>query len=246
MERKGTPCKFPPVDESNRETRMPSHSRPRSSRDEILILLRAGPHTAAELAEIIEISPQAVRDQLRTLEGKGWIAVERLRRDTGGKPAREYVLTADGEESFEKPYPEILRYLLGELQDRLGGRQKRELFEAVGRRLGADLRENGVPDVGPPDEPGPGQLRKRLEAAVETLNALGGAAEVAETREGLRIQSHGCPLSELVRQDPEACLLAEALVQTVSGVDVTETCDRDGRPRCRFEVSTDSVRARDA
>lgn len=215
---------------------MPSHSQPRSSRDEILTLLRAGSHTAAELAEIIEISPQAVRDQLRTLEGKGWIEVQRLRRDTGGKPAREYALTAAGEESFEKPYPEILRYLVGELQDRLGGRQKRRLFEAVGRRLGADMCENGVPDSTTPEELSPEQLRRRLQAAVEVLNAVGGAAEVAETEEGLRIQSHGCPLSGLVRQDPEACVLAEALVQTISGVQVLESCDRDGRPRCRFEV----------
>lgn len=220
---------------------MPSHSQPRSSRDEILSLLRAGPHTAAELADIIEISPQAVRDQLRTLEGKGWIEVQRLRRDTGGKPAREYVLTAAGEESFEKPYPEILRCLVGELQDRLGGRRKRRLFEAVGRRLGEELRENGVPDLAAPEELSPGQLRRRLEAAVEVLNAVGGAAEVAETDEGLRIRSHGCPLSGLVRQDPEACVVAEALVQTISGMDVTETCDRDGRPRCRFEVGKDSV-----
>lgn len=220
---------------------MPSQSQPRSSRDEILTLLRAGPHTAAELADIIEISPQAVRDQLRTLEGRGWIEVQRLRRDTGGKPAREYVLTADGEESFEKPYPEILRHLVGELQDRIGGRKKRKLFEAVGRRLGADLCENGVPDLAAPEDLSPEQLRRRLEAAVRILNAVGGAAEVDETEEGLRIQSHGCPLSGLVRQDPEACVLAEALVQTVAGIDVTETCDRDGRPRCRFEVGKDSV-----
>lgn len=219
---------------------MPHRDSARSSRDEILTLLRAGPHTAAELADVIEISPQAVRDQLRTLEGRGWIAVRRLRRDTGGKPAREYVLTAEGEESFEKAYPELLRYLVGELQERLGSRQKRELFEATGRRLGTDLCENGVPDVAAPDELSPARLRQRLEAAVEILNALGGAAELVEAGEGLRIESHGCPLSGLVRQDPEACLLAEALVQTLSGVRVMETCDRDGRPRCRFEVPVDS------
>lgn len=224
---------------------MPSHSQPRSSRDEILTLLRAGPHTAAELAEIIEISPQAIRDQLRTLEGKGWIEVQRLRRDTGGKPAREYGLTAEGEESFEKPYPEILRYLVGELQDRLGATQKREIFEAVGRHLGSDLSEDGLPDVARPDELGPGQLRRRLDTAAKALNAVGGAAEVAETERGLRIQSHGCPLSGIVRQDPEACLLAEALVRAISGMDVTETCDRDGRPRCRFEVEGDSVQDQD-
>lgn len=211
-----------------------------SSRRQILGLLRAESRTAGELAEAIDISPQAVRDQLRTLEGRGWIEVGRLRRDTGGKPAREYVLTAAGEESFDKPYPEVLCHLIGEMQDRLGGGRKRELLEAVGRRIGAAVSEAKVPEATTPDGLGPGELRERLEAAVEVLNGLGGAAAVEETEEGLRIRSHGCPLSGIVRQDPEACLVAEALVETIAGVEVRETCDRSGRPQCRFEPARET------
>lgn len=213
----------------------PRSTDPRPSRDQILALLRAEPLTASELAEAIDISPQAVRDQLRALEGKGWIEVGSLRRDTGGKPAREYTLTAAGEESFEKPYPVLFRYLVMELQDRLGGRGKRELLEAVGRRIGADLREDGRPESVASEELSPDRLRDRLEAAVDALNALGGAAEVETGENGLYVRSDGCPLSGLVRQDPEACLLAEALVELVSGVEVREVCDRSIRPRCRFE-----------
>lgn len=206
-----------------------------SSRDEILGLLRVGPRTAGELAEAMNISPQAVRDQLRILEGRGWVEVGSLRRDTGGKPAREYVLSSAGEESFEKPYPQVLRYLVSELQDRLGHRRKRELLEAVGRRIGADLSRGGGREAVSPEALGPDRLRERLEAAVRFLNELGGAATVEETEDGPRIRSHGCPLSALVREDPEACLLAEALVETVSGVRVRESCDRSDRPRCRFD-----------
>lgn len=208
-----------------------------SSRSQILGLLRADAHTVGEMAEAIEISPQAVRDQIRTLEGRGWIEVGSLRRDTGGKPAREYVLTAAGEESFEKPYPELLRYLVGELQEQLGGERKRKLFEAVGRRIGIDLVDEQLPDVTGSDELSRAQLRTRLETAADVLNALGGAAAVEETEDGLRIQSHGCPLSGLVRYDPEACHLAEALVEAITGLEVRESCDRDGRPRCRFDVT---------
>lgn len=216
---------------------MPRSPDAPSSRDEILALLRAGPHTAGELAEAIDISPQAVRDQLRTLEGRGWVEVGSLRRDTGGKPAREYALTADGEEAFDKPYPELLRHLLAELADRLGRRRKRELFEAVGRRIAADLGRRRHAGLGPSGRSGPGDLRERLEAAVEVLDALGGAAAVEGTDDGWRIRSHGCPVSGLVREDPDACRLAGALVEAISGVAVTETCERDGRPRCRFDVA---------
>lgn len=208
-----------------------------SSRNQILGLLRADAHTVGGLAEAIGISPQAVRDQIRILEGRGWIEVGSLRRDTGGKPAREYVLTAAGEESFEKPYPELLRYLVGELHEQLGGERKRKLFEAVGRRIGIDLVDEQLPDVTRPDELSRAQLRTRLETAAEVLNALGGAAAVEESEDGLRIQSHGCPLSGLVRYDPEACHLAEALVEAITGLEVRESCDRNGRPRCRFDAT---------
>lgn len=208
-----------------------------SSRNQILSLLRANAHTVGDLAETIDISPQAVRDQIRVLEGRGWIEVGSLRRDTGGKPAREYVLTAAGEESFEKPYPELLRYLVGELHEQLGGERKRELFEAVGRRIGIDLLDEQLPGVTSPDELSRTQLRTRLETAAEALNALGGAAAVEETEDGLRIQSHGCPLSGLVRYDQEACHLAEALVEAIIGLEVRESCDRNGRPRCRFDAT---------
>lgn len=215
---------------------MTETSAARSSRDLILRLLRSAPHTANELADSMDISPQAVRDQLRTLEEKGWIAVGRLQRDTGGKPAREYALTVEGEESFEKPYLELLAYLVEELGERLGVGAKRELFEAVGRRIGADLAESEPRAAEAPEASSPRALRARLAAAVEVLNALGGAAEVVETGKGLRIRSDGCPLSGLVLQDPDACHVARALVETLAGVPVRETCDRSERPRCRFAV----------
>jgi predicted ArsR family transcriptional regulator len=223
----------------------------RTSRDRILELLRGGPHTAGELSEAIGISPQSVREQLRTLEGRGWIEVRGLRRDTGGKPAREYVLTAEGEETFEKPYPELLRQLVRELGHRLGDGGKRELLEAVGRRIGAETAGPGS-GSGPGDpagdgSPGPARpagssrsVREALDAAAEVLNSLGGAARVEETGEGPRIRSDGCPLSGLVIEDPDACVLARGLVEAVSGIPVRDACHRSGRPRCRFEVQPDA------
>lgn len=211
---------------------MPPSSDARSTRERILALLRSDSRTAAELAETIDISPQAVRDQLRPLEERGWVAVGGFRRDTGGKPAREYTLTAAGEESFAKPYAEVLRHVLRELDGRLGVRGKCAVFEAVGRRIGADAADP-APAAGERGRP-----RERLERAADVLNALGGAAVVEETDDGLRIRSDGCPLSRLVRDDPDVCRLAEALVERVSGIEVKETCDRSSRPRCRFEVAS--------
>lgn len=215
---------------------MPDSRRFRSTREAILALLRAGPRTAGDLAGAVGVSPQAVRDHLRTLEARGWIEPGTLRRDTGGKPAREYVLSTEGEKAFEKSHADVLRYLVRELGARLGDRRKRELLDAVGRRIGADRAVGGERAVAAPGELGADELPRRLERAARVLNEIGGAATVEETEGGPRIRSAGCPLSSLVRDDPDVCLLAAALVETIAGVEVHDTCDRSDRPRCRFEL----------
>ena len=215
---------------------MTSTRQPRSSRDEVLVLLRRGPRTAAELSEAIEISPQAVRDQLRALEAEGFVAVGGLRRDTGGKPAREYRLTAAGEETFGKSYAALLRHLVGELHERLSPAAERALLEATARRAAVEAAGPELPEPASAAALSERELRRRLEAAVEVLDALGGAARVERHEGGWRIASDGCPLSAVVREHPNACGLAEALVRVLSGLEVRETCDRADRPRCGFEV----------
>lgn len=208
-----------------------------SSRNRILRLLRREPRTARELSERIDISPQAVRDQLRSLEREGLAEVARLRRDTGGKPAREFALTVEGEEAFGKSYALLLRNLLGALHRGLDDDAERSLLEAAARRTAEEAAGPALPDPVSPGKIDRDELAARLEAAADALNALGGAATVAHGPGGEpEIRSDGCPLSAVVRDEPEACLLAELLVTALTGVEVVEACDRSGRPRCRFGV----------
>lgn len=205
-----------------------------TTRDRILGLLRLRERTAGELASAIGVSPQAIRDQLRTLEGAGRVEVSRLRRDTGGKPARVYALTQAGEETFEKAYGPVLAAVLEALGERLGAEERRAVLEAAGRRLAEAVGSPGSVD---PD--GGGEARppvERLGEAATALNELGGAAEVVEGPPPA-IRSDGCPLSGVARVSPEACRVAEALVRRLTGLEVRERCDREGRPRCRFELA---------
>lgn len=215
---------------------MTAPPQPRSSRDEVLALLRRGARTAAELSEAIRISPQAVRDQLRALEAEGFVAVRGLRRDTGGKPAREYRLTAAGEETFRKSYAALLRHLIGAIHERLSPAAERSLLEATARRAALEAAGPALPEAASAADLPEGEIRRRLERAVAVLDGLGGAARVEGPGETWRIASDGCPLSAVVREVPHACGLAEALVQVLSGLEVREVCDRSDRPRCGFEL----------
>jgi hypothetical protein len=72
---------------------------------------------------------------------------------------------------------------------------------------------------------------------VGVLAALGGMAE-ARVADGMAtIRGFGCPLRESVSGHPEICRIAAALLSEVVGYDVSECCDRDGVPSCRFSFA---------
>ena len=52
------------------------------------------------------------------------------------------------------------------------------------------------------------------------------------------IRGYSCPLTSVVRDHPEACRIAEALLTELTGLPIHEHCDRDeSSPRCCFEVA---------
>lgn len=81
---------------------------------------------------------------------------------------------------------------------------------------------------------------QRVRSAAALLEAIGGSVEVRQGPDGWELQANGCPLSAVVAEDPEACALAEALVAEVTGMQVTEHCQKTARPQCAFHVQTGS------
>jgi predicted ArsR family transcriptional regulator len=79
-------------------------------------------------------------------------------------------------------------------------------------------------------------MESRVVRSLAALEAIGGAARVEKDNEKLVIYSESCPLATAVSKHPEVCRLAETLLSEILGVEVREHCDREGPPRCRFEV----------
>lgn len=107
---------------------------------------------------------------------------------------------------------------------------------AVRTHLGALQRDGLVEEAGVPEA--------RVEAEAAALRSLGGDVEVKRTDSGWELRGHGCPLSGVVVNHPELCVLAQALVEEITGVRVTEACQREGRPRCSFHVPRTPSKAR--
>ncbi len=195
-----------------------------STRGRIVALLRRATRTVDELAHALDLTDNAVRAHLATLERDGVVQQQGVRRGSR-KPAYAYELTPEAERLFPKPYAAVLRRLLDALDQSIAPADMEALLRRVGHELASGLRVME------------GDVRVRLEAGVAMLNELGGLAELEEHDGTFVIHGYSCPLAAVVPGHPEVCRLAETLVTEVAGVPVKEHCDRREPVRCAFEAT---------
>ena len=194
-----------------------------STRGQIVTILRASACTVDELATRLELTDNAVRAHLATLERDGLVRQSGLRRGPR-KPHFTYVLTPEADALFPKAYDTLLNQLIAVLKTRLEPSEIEEVLREVGRAMATDAPKNG-------------SLESRVQTAVKVFEAIGGSADIEEQGDKIVIKGNGCPLAAAVSVHPEVCRLAETLVAEIVKVPVTELCDRSGRPQCRFEIS---------
>lgn len=197
----------------------------------ILALLRRSDQTIGTLAASLGLTDNAVRLHVTALARDGFIQDAGTKRDTGGKPARVYALSRQGEELFPKAYATVLAALIERIAREEGRGRAVQLLRAVGAELapqtaGAASRQAGDQSAG----------AESAEAAAAAIRALGGDVEVLRVGSGWKLQGYGCPLSSVTAEHPEACVLATALIEGVTGKTVSERCERSQRPRCAFFI----------
>lgn len=196
-----------------------------STRGRVVQLLRRGEATVNELAAAVELTDNAVRAHLTTLERDGLVR-QAGKRAGVRKPETLYVLTSDAEQLFPKAYHLLLNVLLDALGERLPPGEIDGLLHGVGRRIG-EMQRQAMPEA---------DLRTRVAEAVNVLEDLGGLAELREQGGQFTICGLSCPLSSTAMHHPEVCLLAESLLAELIGVPVQQRCEHEGTPRCVFEV----------
>jgi predicted ArsR family transcriptional regulator len=189
----------------------------------LLALLRRSHQTITGLAQAVGLTDNAVRTHITVLRRDGIVQDVGTQRETGGKPARMYGLTPEGEELFPKAYALVLSGIVEEITRKDGRERAIELLRAVGERAAAGVAV-------------PADAKGRVAAAAAAFRTLGGDVEVQRTQGGWRLQAYGCPLSAVSAHHPEVCALAEALIAGISGLPVTECCERSERPRCAFRI----------
>jgi predicted ArsR family transcriptional regulator len=178
-----------------------------------------------DLAELLDLTDNAVRAHLATLERDGLVQQSGTRPGFR-KPNLTYELTPEAGQFFPKPYGAVLHQLLAVLASRLDAAQLDDALGEVGQRIAAGFG-NKVRSA---------EMGQRVAEATAVLGELGGLAEVQEEDGRLFIRGFDCPLGEAVRGHPGTCRLAESLLSKLLGVPVTERCQHGDPPRCAFQV----------
>jgi predicted ArsR family transcriptional regulator len=197
----------------------------KSTRGKILELLRTRDRTVNELSEELRLTDNAVRAHLASLER------DRLVAQSGSKPGirkphATYSLGPDAEQIFPKAYGRLVSLLMSTLSRRVKPGTLRAGMRAAGRNV---AREHLSELRGKSRE-------QRIDAALDILRDLGGAATFHEENGKHFIQGNGCPIAAATANHPEACLLAESLLSEIIGSPVKEHCARGPTPSCCFEV----------
>ena len=198
-----------------------------STRGKIIALLRSENRTVNELAAALQLTDNAVRGHLLSLERDGLVQQQGTRPGKR-KPHATYGLSSEAESVFPKAYGPLLAHFVTVLSNRLAPSVLRAAMREVGGAVAADHLDRWKGR----------SRRERIMAALDLLHDLGGLVSFDE-RDGKQFihGRNGCPLAAVTSGHPEACLIVESFLSKVIGVRARKCCENGDTPRCCFELS---------
>ena len=196
----------------------------------VTALRRRHSASAVDLADEFGLSPNAVRQQLLTLERDGYVLERSVRRGPT-KPTLEYSLSPNAETLFPQRYDKMLNAVLREVKDSFGQDALVGVLGKLGDRAATKYREKFVS----PDKKG------KLFELAELLRESGVEADVVETPSGtLELREHNCPYAQTVGEHPEVCSIIHTVLRDAVDVPPKQVESiATGGAACRFEVVPD-------
>ena len=146
---------------------MTSTEHPSTKEDILQHLLKRGRATALDLAEVLDISAQAIRRHLKDLEAESLIQYQSVQMGMG-RPQHLYALTPKGKEHFPHRYDDFAVSLLDTLAETVGEDRVSSILQKQWQRKAIEYR----------DRLGNGPLKDRVAALVQLRQAEGYMAEL--------------------------------------------------------------------
>lgn len=206
---------------------------PDSRRAILLALKRQGPSTIAQLAYQLQLTGEAVRQQLLQLQREGWIESRVARGDERGRtgrPATRYNLTEAGDHLFPKSYDLLNVAVIDAVAEELGpDAAVRVLKRVCDDRVAVEGKTlQGMP----------------LENKVEALKGLYASADPYMTSEkvddGFLLVERNCPFFNTAMRRPALCSVSVNALTRLLGVRVErDETFQAGAGRCVFHIYAD-------
>lgn len=166
------------------------------------LIIEKGPITASILANILRLTPAAVRRHLTILENNGQVAHLEEAKGTPrgrGRPARNYIATDAGRATQPDGYSQMATKALKYLEQLAGT----EAIEDFANRHSREVERRYAPVVHAAGE----DPEARVFALADALAQDGYAATVRHTIQGLALQlcQGSCPVQEVAKNFPKLC-----------------------------------------
>jgi DeoR family suf operon transcriptional repressor len=198
------------------------------TREKIFQALRTnGQMTISDLADVIQITPIAVRHHLASLQAEGLVEAREERHGVG-RPRQVYKITPLAMDRDSSRYSQFTNLLLDQLKEHLSPQMVNDLFLDVASSMAGDWKQelDSLP------------LPQRLERLVQLLTREGFVARVEPAGPGrYRLTELACPYSRICLSHPEVCALDESLISRALGTPVERTsCIRSGSDTCSYSI----------
>ncbi|MGB8519046.1 MAG: helix-turn-helix domain-containing protein [Candidatus Tumulicola sp.] len=191
-------------------------------------LRRRGSASAADLARLFGLSPNAVRQQLVVLERDGLVAENSVRRGPT-KPTLEFSLTGEADKLFPQAHDKMLSAVLREVREQFGTPGVNQIFDGLSKRA-VDRARRRVTAETP---------EKRVEQLTEILRESGVVADYSLIDGGFALHEHNCPYTSVAKEHPEMCHVIHHVIEETIGGEHTQTESlAEGGKECRFEIKS--------
>jgi predicted ArsR family transcriptional regulator len=203
--------------------------------EQILTFIKQrGETTNADIARDLNVSYEAVRQQLRQLEAAELVTSRKKRSKDGrvGRPTRVYTLSPAGDHLFPKAYDELAVELIDTLAAALGPEALRQVLTSF---TDENVRQ-WTPHL---DDK---SLLERLEALKGIYLEDDAYMEVDQDEASgeLRLVERNCPFLNVATRRPALCSVTVSTLSRLLGHKVTrEKRFQDGDGRCVFRVHLD-------
>jgi predicted ArsR family transcriptional regulator len=200
---------------------------------QLLKLLRASKLglSVDELSKGLEITRNAVRQHLASLEAAGLVTLGPTRPSGGGRPQQLYILTELGKEMSPRQYSWLAQLVVASVRREEGMENMSKRMNEIGANVAQQIRSQ-YPDLTTHQE--------KVEKLAEVMDQLAYHARNATLPGGEAvIEADNCVFHTMAKKDLEICHLDRGLMETFTDSKVEQNeCMARGGNVCRFKLKS--------